>query len=288
VKRMMKNSRGFVLAISVFLIVFFALLFTQEFLQKSQSIEGVFSENLELQKSSFVVGNVLFEAASLLNTKVRASDEGVLTAIAFSDALPSNVSSQAILDFKSFAESDFARQNNCSIFLDVARISDGKAELVFSNGLQHDFDYSEGDGRIDFFSASPQVKVSRIDLNIASLDSIVDFNAWQWNPLGNLQVNIYYKDSAVTVKAAGRLDSSVLNSYYFNYSRGSLRVFAGLVNGKSSALRIEQDSDVNNATQVRFTAFIPLQKDLNYYYDSSLKYEQLGSVYGTKLAPLKD
>ena len=225
VKRMVRNSKGFVLAISTFLIVFFALLFTQQFLQKSQNIEGVFSENLALQKSSFVAGNVLFEAASLLNTKVRVSNEGVLTAIAFSDALPSNVNSQAILDFKSFAESDFARQNNASIFLDVSGISDGKAEIVFSNGLQHDFDYSEGDGRIDFFSASPQVKVSRIDLNIASLDAIVDFNAWQWNPSGDLEVSIYYKDSAVTVKAAGRLDSSVLNSYYFNYLGGSLRIF---------------------------------------------------------------
>jgi hypothetical protein len=280
----MRNN-GFVLAVSVFLIVFFALLFSLAFVKHSQGIEGIFQQGFALEKAGFVSDNVFSQAALLLGTGVKVESNASSTVVSLSDSLPSGISQQRLSGFKSFVEGKFAALNNAQISLDLSGISDGKAELLFSNGLRHDLDYSSGSEVIEVFSDSVQGQFSRIDLNINSNASMIDFNAWQWQPSGDLEVKLNYKDSAVTIKAEGKIDSSVLNSYSFNYSNGTLHVEAGNINGRK-ALRAWQDSMPEARAKITASVFLPLQESLNYYYNADLNYSQLNAKYNAKLRPL--
>lgn len=282
------RSPGFVLTISVFVIVLFALLFTQEFVQKSQNFSLVFSRGFPMQKALFVSDNVGFEAAKLLQSRINVENSQSSTVVKIYGSMPSGISVQNLSGFKSFVENDFSSLNNADLSVDLAGVSDGESEVLFSNGLQYDFDYSFKDGRADFYSASPSVEISRIDLNLESSNALVDVNAWQWKPSGNLQVSLYYKDSQITVKASGKLDSNVLNTYSFNYEGGSLIVIAGSIEGKGRALRIEKDSDLNDSVNFSISSSFPLQDGLSYYYNAGLSFKQLGADVEAKIRPLSD
>ena len=281
---MFSAEKGFVLTISVLMIVLFAFLFSQAFSQSSFRQDAVFSQSSSLEKSAFLADNVSFEAAGFLGTRVFSESDSSNSIIHISDSFSRPLRSK-LAELKDFAENDFAKANNASVSLDVSGLSDGTAELYFENLAEYDFSYEEPE-RVDFYSIQPSAEFSRIDLNIQSAGALSDVNAWQWNPEGDLELNLYYKDSAVTVKTSGRLDSSVENLYVFNYAAGSLRVSVGSFGGKENALRIEKDSGVDDLIPFSLSAFYPLQESLEYYYNGEASVEQLSSQKTSRLVPL--
>ena len=281
---MFRAEKGFVLTISVLMIVLFAFLFSQAFSQSSFRQDAVFSQSSSLEKSAFLADNVSFEAAGFLGARVFSESDSSNTVIHISDFFSQPLRSR-LVELKEFAENDFAKANNAGISLDVSGLSDGTAELYFENLAEYGFTYGELE-IVDFYSIQPSAEFSRIDLNIQSAGALSDVNAWQWNPEGNLELNLYYKDSAVTVKTSGRLDSSAENLYVFNYAGGSLRVSAGSFDGRENALRIEKDSGVDDLIPFSLSAFYPLQESLEYYYNGEASVEQLSSQKTSRLVPL--
>jgi len=272
---MMKNSKAFVLSISVFMIVMFALLYSQQFLHKSQGLESSFSKSFALQKAAFVSDNVSSQAAALFGERTGFENSADSSIIILSSSLPCGATPAELSHFKNFAEGEFSSLNNASLSIDFSEASAGVLETDFSNGLKAVCSNSESNS-FEVFSTNDSSMPLVFDLNIESSGSLDDVNAWQWQPSGDLEVRIHYKDSAITVIGSGRIDSSIANSYSFNYAGGSLTITAGKVNGNSKALLLSIDNGVQSSASITSRTYLPLQEKPSVFYNAGFSFRQAG------------
>lgn len=281
------GKKGFFLSVSIFMIVMFALLFSQQFLHKSQGFENSFSERFALQKAAFVSDNVSSQAAALLGAKVGFEDSPASSIVRVSSGIPCGASASGLSGFKSFVENEVSQLNNSQLSIDFSRLSEGKQELLFSNGLQMDCNNSSGNS-LEFYSTNDSSMPLVFDLNIEGTGSLNDVAAWQWQPSGDLEVRIHYKDSTITYIGSGKIDASIENSFRFNYSGGSLKITAGSFNGHSKALKIEIDNDANVSAAIVSRISLPQQEKPVASYDASTSFKQAGVEKTSSIEPLQD
>jgi len=281
------GKKGFFLSVATFMIVMFALLFSQQFLHKSQGFESSFSERFALQKAAFVSDNASSQAAGLLGARVGFEGSDSASIVKISSDIPCGATASGLSGLKGFAEGEVSSLNNAQLSIDFSNLSSGKQELLFSNGLQMDCNNSSGNS-LEFYSTNDSSMPLVFDLNIESTGSLNDVEAWQWQPSGGLEVRIHYRDSTITYLGSGKIDSSIENSFSFNYAGGSLKITAGAFNGHSKALRVEIDNDANVSAEIVSRISLPEQEKPIASYNASLTFRQAGVEKTSSIEPLQD
>lgn len=276
-----KEVKGFIISISTLLLASFlvsAAIFLQTIIQNEEfQITSVFA----IEKAGFVADDIATDLNRMLGTSVNVQRNDSLTFIVFSDALPADLNKYSLQDYNAFVGERYAKQQNAFIQLNLEHLLDGRTELVFSNGLQYDYNY-ESDNSILFYKPNSDSNVVRFDINVAVNDSSVAAVPWNWSPNGDINVNLRFIDQNAEnmVSLNGLLDSALENTYRWDYnalsSNDRFYIKVGQISGNAKALKIgESFDDSSTKALVRIQAIIPSPApDLFWFYDADLNYVQ--------------
>ena len=270
------NLKGFVISISVLLILSALLVFSQFYLNLNLERESEVVSVFSVEKAGFVRSDLSFDLNKLLETSVDVNRGVSFTEIFLRDKLPSDLNKLNVLGLRSFLSSVYAKQQNISIEVDFNKLVDGKTELVFSNALQYDYSYAN-DTNVFFYVPASDSNVTVFDINVTVNDSVVSSIPWSLNPSGDINVSLRYEDGNGVITSSGKLDSSTLNTFTFNYSgnpNDSFSVEIGAIEGSQKALRISESFD-NAATRssISVRAVVPSSSDnLYWFYDADLNF----------------
>jgi len=284
----LKSRRGFLLTVSVLLIVIFALFFSQQFLQKSEGLSKAGSQVKGLERTAYSAELLSLEAAKIIGTRasITSGSESGTAEVTVSDSFPCGKNIQKLSEFRQIAEGDFAGLTNSEISADFSRLLDGKSELIFSNGLYFECSYAPSGQHAEIYSVNDASVPERIEITMDSNGSMNDVNAWQWDPSGDLEVSIDYTDSTIAVRASGRIDSSEQSVYSFNYSGGSIRIIAGEIGGRKGSVKIEKDNGLELDSSLSIKAILPSEGLFESHFDSEITVKQLGFEKTSRLRPL--
>ncbi|MBS3058805.1 MAG: hypothetical protein J4224_00060 [Candidatus Diapherotrites archaeon] len=268
--------KGFVISISALLLLSALLVFSQFYLNLNLERESEVVSVFSVEKAGFVKSDLSFDLNKLLETSVDVNRGVSFTEIFLRDKLPSDLNKLNVLGLRSFLSSVYAKQQNISIEVDFNKLVDGKTELVFSNALQYDYSYAN-DTNVFFYVPASDSNVTVFDINVTVNDSVVSSIPWSLNPSGDINVSLRYEDGNGVITSSGKLDSSTLNTFTFNYSgnpNDSFSVEIGAIEGSQKALRISESFD-NSAAQavisIRVVAPSPSEK-LFWFYDADLNF----------------
>lgn len=280
------SRKGFLLTVSVLLIVVFSVLLAQQFAGKTQSLAKAGLEMQPLERASYTAELLSFEAAKIAGTSASVIQSEDSTVLEISGSFPCGKSLQELANFRQIIEGSFAESQNLEVSADFSSILDGKSEISFSNGLNFECSYEEPSQGIEVYSVNESSIPSKISIIMDSNASLNDVNAWQWNPSGDLEVEIDYTDSSMTVKASGKISSEGQSVYSFNYPEGSMRIIAGTVDGRKGALRIEKDSGLSFESGLLLKAFLPPQGSFTGSFGPEIKVQSNGIEKSSALRPL--
>lgn len=288
------NSKGYVLTISTLLIVSILLMFSVFYLSKTERSERALGELVVIEKAGFVVDDIAFDLNKLLGTAVKVERIDSNTRITFNDKLASDLDKESeLLALQEFLYDVYAVQQNSVIGIDFNYLVDGKTEMVFSNGLQYDYNYGGSDANVLFYASGGDTNATRMDINISVNDSSVLLEPWSWDPGGDITVNLFYEDqnSLNTVNSSGTLDSSSLHTYTIHFSETMndvLEIMVGRIGGHNGTFSLVESIDnTSSKASVVFSVTAP-SNDLNsfyYYYNADLNYFQL-DVNANGLIPI--
>ena len=270
------NLKGFVISISALLLLSALLVFSQFYLNLNLERESEVVSVFSVEKAGFVKSDLSFDLNKLLETSVDVNRGVSFTEIFLRDKLPSDLNKLNVLGLRSFLSSVYAKQQNISIEVDFNKLVDGKTELVFSNALQYDYSYAN-DTNVFFYVPASDSNVTVFDINVTVNDSVVSSIPWSLNPSGDINVSLRYEDGNGVITSSGKLDSSTLNTFTFNYSGNpddSFSVEIGAIEGSQKALRISESFD-NAATRssISVRAVVPSSSDnLYWFYDADLNF----------------
>ena len=268
--------KGFVISISALLLLSALLVFSQFYLNLNLERESEVVSVFSVEKAGFVRSDLSVDLNKLLETSVDVNRGVSFTEIFLRDSLPSDLNKLNVLGLQSFLSSVYAKQQNISIEVDFNKLVDGKTELVFSNALQYDYSYAN-DTNVFFYVPASDSNVTVFDINVTVNDSVVSSIPWSLNPSGDINVSLRYEDGNGVITSSGKLDSSTLNTFTFNYSgnpNDSFSVEIGAIEGSQKALRISESFD-NAATRasILVRAVAPSSSDnLYWFYDADLNF----------------
>ena len=268
--------KGFVISISALLLLSALLVFSQFYLNLNLERESEVVSVFSVEKAGFVRSDLSVDLNKLLETSVDVNRGVSFTEIFLRDKLPSDLNKLNVLGLRSFLSSVYAKQQNISIEVDFNKLVDGKTELVFSNALQYDYSYAN-DTNVFFYVPASDSNVTVFDINVTVNDSVVSSIPWSLNPSGDINVSLRYEDGNGVITSSGKLDSSTLNTFTFNYSgnpNDSFSVEIGAIEGSQKALRISESFD-NAATRssISVRAVVPSSSDnLYWFYDADLNF----------------
>ena len=268
--------KGFVISISALLLLSALLVFSQFYLNLNLERESEVVSVFSVEKAGFVRSDLSVDLNKLLETSVDVNRGVSFTEIFLRDKLPSDLNKLNVLGLRSFLSSVYAKQQNISIEVDFNKLVDGKTELVFSNALQYDYSYAN-DTNVFFYVPASDSNVTVFDINVTVNDSVVSSIPWSLNPSGDINVSLRYEDGNGVITSSGKLGSSTLNTFTFNYSgnpNDSFSVEIGAIEGSQKALRISESFD-NAATRssISVRAVVPSSSDnLYWFYDADLNF----------------
>ncbi|MBU1120408.1 MAG: hypothetical protein ABIE23_04135 [archaeon] len=278
------KSKGYVLTISTLLIVSIILLFSVFYLSKAEKSEKALSELVPIEKAGFVVDDIAFDLNKLLETAVKIERIDSNTRITFNDKLASDLDKEnELMDYQNFLYGVYAVQQNAVISIDFNNLVDGKTEMLFSNGLQYDYNYGGSDANVLFYASGGDTNATRMDINVSVNDSSVLLEPWSWDPGGDITVNLFYEDQNAlnTVNSSGTLNSSSLHTYAIHFSEtvnDVLEVLVGGIEGHNGGFALVEGIDnTSSKANLVFSVTAP-SNDVNslyYYYNADLNYEQL-------------
>ncbi len=274
------NKQGIVLSLSTILILVVLVWFSIFYSNKVQRQEENIIKSFEIEKAGFIADDLINDLNYLLGTSIDANQGENYTKIHFNDLLPSQTNKLELIDWNNFIDENYSKQQNTTIDLNLNNLVDGKTELIFTNGLQYDYNYMDSNS-ILFYKPNSNTNVITYDINVYINDFSVMKNEWNWNPSGDINVNLNFVDlnSESTVNYSGKLDSSIENTYSWNYSSNPNDFFSikvGLIEGNSRAIQlIESINEPNSFAIISINALIPTPStELKWFYNADLNYSQ--------------
>ncbi|HZX34427.1 MAG TPA: hypothetical protein VFF09_03530 [archaeon] len=274
-------NKGFVLSFSTFLIVSFLLLFAFYYAGKVQRSDSMVSASFGTEKAGFVADDIDADFNRLLGTRVSVSRSAALSAIFIKDRMPPDINKSKIQAYDSFAENVYAGQQNASISLATENLSDGRTELLFSNGLEYDYNYGSSN-IIRLYAPNSDSNALSFDINVNINASSTSFSAWAWqDATGDLNVNLNFVDQNVSneVHHSGKVDSSIENVFTWNYSGGGAFILrVGNIGGNLRALQAEESFADSSAAHLSVKSVVPfVPENFRWFYNADMNYSQ-GSV----------
>ena len=275
------KSRGFVLTFSAILLVSLLVLFAVFYLGRSQEQEEDILSSAGILKAGFLADDIETDFNRLLGTGVDINMGASLATITITDKIGADMNKLALNDLKDFMEGGFASAQNAAIQLDVSELVDGRAELMFSNGLRYDYSYSD-DNIVQLYVPGGNTGITQVDLNVTVDSSSVSVTPWAWqDTAGDINVNLHYADrnSSNAVTHYGRLDSAANNSYAFAFSAAagdSFTINIGNIDGNLKAVRLTGSIDESGVQAIVWMkALVPKPSGgLGAYWNADLNYSQ--------------
>ena len=143
-------KKGVVFTMSTLLISLFLVMLALSLNILNEKNENNISRIFPIEKAGFVADDIDFDINKIIGTEISAQRTISLTRIFISDVLPGDTNKLKLIDYEIFAESVYAGQQNAQIDLNTDNLTDGKTEIIFSNGLNYEYDYAN-DSNVDFF-----------------------------------------------------------------------------------------------------------------------------------------
>lgn len=281
-------QKGLVLSLSTILIAM-ALILTALFYANSvQKNETSLLQTFFVEKAGYVGDDVDYDFNKILGTHVDVN-RGSLTQITFNDKMPADINKFQLIDYNNFVDKVYSGQQNADIELHLDNLVDGKTELIFSNGLNYDYDYTS-DSVINIYKLGGDTGIITYDINVGINDFSVDKIPWTWqDATGDINVNLNFVDQNTLseVHHSGKLDSSITNVFTWNYSGtpgDSFSISIGTIASNSNALRLTESID-DSGSQVTTTimATIDSSSAINWSYDADFNYTQLNVNINRKI-----
>ena len=272
-------QKGLVLSLSTILITMVLVLMALFYASSVQKNETNLLQSFFVEKAGFVGDDIDSDVDKILGTEVDVN-RGSLTQIIFNDKMPSDINKLQLINYNSFVNQTYSGQQNADIDLHLDNLIDGKTELVFSNGLQYDYSYSS-DPIINIYKAGTNSGVITYEINITINDSSTDATPWIWEDgTGDINVNLNFVDQNILneVHHSGKLDSTITNTYTWNYSPtpgDSFSITLGEIDSNSDALRLSESiDDSGSQAAIVITATLADDSDISWSYDADLNYSQ--------------
>lgn len=274
------NQRGVVFSMAAILLSLTLLLLVTYYSSKitldTQDLYNQFS----IRKMGIVADDLDVDLNKILGTQFDVNRGTNSTTIRITEKLPADINKLKILDWNRFVDQNYARQQNATIQLDVGKLTDGKTEYLFSNGLQYDYNYGSVN-YVHLYKAGLNSNMMRLDINVTVNAASISKTAWTLNPAGDINVNLNYLDqnASNTVNQSGVLDSSILNSYVWDFGPGGSDRFTiqvGNIDGNLKAVKLIE-SITNSSTVATVSLRVDVNESLSSltrYYDAGIFYQQ--------------
>ncbi|PIN85561.1 MAG: hypothetical protein COV47_01485 [Candidatus Diapherotrites archaeon CG11_big_fil_rev_8_21_14_0_20_37_9] len=276
-------KRGFIFSIST-LIITATILASAMFVYNLNAVdEAHIGENFSIEKAGFVAEDVISDINAILGTSVDVNRGEQFTRFSFRTKIPADINNNELNNYAAFAVGNYASAQNADINVGVSNLTDGISELVFSNGMQYDYNYIT-DSTVQVYMPNGDTGFVAIDINVYISGSSVGANAWTWqDATGDINVNLYFTDlnASNTVTYSGKLDSSIENTYSWDYNATtgeSFYITIGAIGNDTNAIRLINSI---NAPGVIASADIGATSvsgsaELSWWYDGNVSYSQKG------------
>jgi len=282
-------KKGFVITFSTMFVAIVILFFALFYFGRVQREESIISSFFPVEKSGYVADDIDADINYLLMAEVDVNNGSQITYIRINDMMQQDINKLQLLDYNSFVNDVYSGQQNASVLLGLDKLVDGKTELLFSNGLQYDYNYSQ-ESSIMFYAPAADTNVIVYDINITVNSASVLAVPWNWqDSTGDINVNLNFIDqnAANEVHKNGKLNSASLNIYRWDYggSGSSFYIKVGSIAGNAKALQLVNSIDSSFAkVSVGIGAkTAPLQSSLKWNYDADLNYAQGNTKIGRKI-----
>lgn len=276
------GKRGLVIGIStIFLTVvllWFAIFYSSEVRQRESDIYADFA----VYKAKYVYDDVLSDLNRLLGASVLVKRDVNYTSIWIRDVIPPDISRESIKDWNSYIQDTYAPRQNSDMNLSIDNLADGKTELLFSNGLQYDYNHAPDANRIHFFKTDGgNTGVLTYDINLHVVGARYDEAGsvpWVCDSGGDVNVNLSYTDSYNEgFTSICRQDSTSLYTYTiaFQGAGETVTLEFGDVNSMPNSVSVVSGLRQGIKTYFSIRAEIPSPEDeIVWYYDADLNYAQ--------------
>ena len=283
-------KKGLVFSLGTMLIASSILLFAVFYAQKVQTEENSIYKNFETEKAGFAAEDITSDINSILEAQIDANRSQTDLSITFFDQLPPKTAKSELTDYNSFVFNKYSAQQNAAIAMNIDRLVDGKTELVFSNGLQYDYDYSGSQNSVMFYLPEGNTNADSFDANIFVSGAQFDgANSAPWSCSGSGKpVNLNFSDSFGSTISSSCLHSPLLFSEYsfaFIGESGTLSVQYGGIGVNQNALKIQStlsNTGISAKTAIK-TILPPLATEIKWSYDADLNYSQGGTNISRKI-----
>jgi len=279
---MTMREKGFTISISTILLVITIVWFSVFYAGFAQRQEANIYSSYAIEKAGFVADDITEDVSSILGTDVNVNKGPNFTTIVFADKLPGDINKLQLVDYNQFVDVNYSTRQNASIDLDFTRLLDGKAEMLFSNGLVYEHAYSLDQNFVQFSKGNGgNTGVFTYDIGIYATVGRLDLaTPWACDSTGDVNVSLRYSDSygETSQTLNCKQDSSSLYTYTFTFldSGGSLTVYFGSFGGLGNSVIIRRG--IENpliAVETLILAELPSpSQELVWYYDADLNYMQ--------------
>jgi hypothetical protein len=272
-----KGLRGFLLSYSAILLASVLLLFTVFYMVRAGLEEKDLVTITSLEKAAFVMDNIMYDYNRIFGASVQVIRGPATTTISISDRLPGLFSKTETSKLDSFFSGDYATKHNITLSVDSSTQRDGRTELIFSNGLEYDYNYGS-DNIVKLYAPSGDTNFTAITITIYSSENLDSNTPWSWDPTGDLTVTINYSDAGNnTISESGKINSTTLHTWTFNYgAEGSLVLKAGRIGTYNGAVEFEEHltQSYSYATITISATFASPSTEIKYHYPMSISYTQ--------------
>ncbi|MCK4884160.1 MAG: hypothetical protein KAS30_04775, partial [Candidatus Diapherotrites archaeon] len=217
---MAQMKKGIVFTFSILLIASILVIFTSFYANSVAKDESNVLLGFAIEKTGFVGDDIDWDVNAILGTHADVN-RGSVTTFHFEDSFPGNVNKLKLQEYGDFVDSNYSGLQNANLTLNLGNLTDGKAEMIFSNGLQYDYDYSAEE--ITIYKPSADSEVITYDINVNINAASTATVPWIWQDVtGDINVNLNFADENVSnaVQYSGKLDSSIENTYQWDYLGG--------------------------------------------------------------------
>jgi len=128
-------KKGFTITISTILIVITITWFSIFYAGFSQKQELNIYSNYPIEKAGFVADDIIWDVNVIVGISSNIDRKTDFTNIVVRDKIPADINKLQLIDYNKFIDANYSQWQNASIDLDFNKLIDGKAELLFSNGL---------------------------------------------------------------------------------------------------------------------------------------------------------
>jgi len=184
-------------------------------------MERSFIDPQAVSYASSTMGNVGRQFSLILLPDASVTDGNGTVFIRIADSIPRPATSSAINEFNSFVANNLSTMVHANITTNISKVNGSSLEILAADK----FFYRNGlNGTSEmFFGKLPSgaTGVRSYSINITVDDYRASESLFIWNPLGDINVTVYYFDYNGTGLSQGKLKSDATNSLTLGYGNAS-------------------------------------------------------------------